>query len=49
MNDIMNMLVGDLVLSPELVFCARVIVVILAVDVLANILSAIVPIVKNIR
>lgn len=49
MNEIMNMLISGLELSPDLIFVARIIVVILVVDVLSNLVSAIVPLVKSLR
>lgn len=46
MDNLINMLVGELTLAPEYVFAARVIVLIICVEVVAALLSAIVPIAR---
>ncbi len=49
MDSMINLIVGDLVLSPEYVFAARVICLVLCVEVLTALLSAVVPIVRSTR
>lgn len=49
MDNLINMLVGDLTLTAEYVFTARVIVLVLCVEVLSSLLSAIVPLVRSVR
>lgn len=46
MDNLINMLVGELTLAPEYVFAARVIVLVICVEVVAALLSAIVPIAR---
>lgn len=49
MDSMIQLLVGDLVLAPEYVFAARVICLVLCVEVLTALLSAVVPIVRSTR
>lgn len=46
MDNLINMLVGDLTLAPEYIFAARVIVLVICVEVVTALLSAIVPVAK---
>ncbi len=49
MDNMIQLLVGDLVLAPEYIFAARVICLIVCVEVLAALLSAIVPVARSTR
>ena len=49
MDSLINLIIGDLVLSPEYIFVARVVAVLLAVEVVTSLLSAIVPVVRTVR
>lgn len=49
MDSMIQLLVGDLVLAPEYIFAARVICLIVCVEVLASLLSAIVPVARSTR
>ena len=49
MDNIVNLLINGLELSPDAIMAARAIALVLVVDVLAALLSAIVPIVRSIR
>lgn len=49
MNEIINLMVGDLVLSPELIFVARCLALCLVVNVLTSLVSIVVPMVKSMR
>lgn len=49
MDSIMNLFTGELVLSPDLLFVARCLSVVLVVDVLTSLISTIVSLVKTIR
>ena len=49
MDNLINMLVGNLTLAAEYIFTARVIVLVLCVEVLSSLLSAIVPLVRSVR
>lgn len=49
MDSLLNLFVGDLVLSPDLLFVARCLSVVLIVNVLTSLISAIVPIAKIMR
>lgn len=48
MDSLIQLLVGDLVLSPEYIFVARCLSLCLVVHVLSALLSVIVPFAKNI-
>lgn len=49
MDSIVNLIVGDLVVSPEYVLVVRLVAFVLCVEVLSSLLSAIVPLVRSIR
>lgn len=46
MDSIINLVIGELALSSEYIFVARFVAIILTVEVLTGILSAIVPIAR---
>lgn len=48
MDSLIQLLVGDLVLSPEFIFVARCLSVCLVVHVLSSLVSVVVPLAKNI-
>lgn len=49
MDNLINMLIGDLSIAPEYIFIARLVVLILCVEVVTSLLSAINPIAKLTR
>lgn len=49
MNEIINLMVGELVLSPEYIFVARCLALCLVVNVLTSLVSVVVPMVKSMR
>lgn len=49
MDSIMNLFVGELVLSPDLLFVARCLSVVLVVNVLTSLISVIVSLAKVLR
>lgn len=49
MNEIINLMVGELVLSPEYIFVARCLALCLVVNVLTSLVSIVVPMVKSMR
>ena len=49
MNEIINLMVGELVLSPEYSFVARCLALCLVVNVLTSLVSVVVPMVKSMR
>ena len=49
MDSIIDLLTSGIELSPDLIFVARVIALFLAVDLISNLVSAIVPLVKSLR
>lgn len=49
MDSIMNLFVGELVLSPDLLFVARCLAVVLVVNVLTSLISVIVSLAKVLR
>lgn len=49
MENIINLLVGELSLAPEYQFVAACIALCLVVDVLTGVLSAIVPLMRSVR
>lgn len=46
MDSLVNLIIGDLTLAPEYLFVARLVALVLVVEVLTSLLSAIVPIVR---
>lgn len=49
MDEIIKLLVGDLILTPEYLFLARCLALCLIVDVLSALVSAIVPVARSVR
>lgn len=49
MDSLLNLFVGDLVLSPDLLFVARCLCIVLIVNVLTSFVSVIVPLAKSVR
>lgn len=49
MDDIIKLLIGDLILTPEYLFLARCLSLCLVVDVLSALISSIVTVAKSVR
>lgn len=49
MDSIINLIIGELVLTPEFVFVARCLALCLVVNVLTSLVSVIIPMIRSVR